>query len=164
MATHADDLALLSELHRDKLAARQRHVAVARLVSDYEFNNAYQYVVNREDTHLAWLESAIRELGGAPAVADEPSIAAPAGKKADRFLPLVADDARAAEALVAAWRRKSAAIKSDRHRKMVSVMLGETLEHKRFFDQMLAGRDDLLGRRMAGASTGDGVMPVRWIE
>jgi len=44
------------------------------------------------------------------------------------------------------------------------VILGETLEQKRFFDQMLSGQDDLLGRRMKGASTGDGVMATRWIE
>ena len=43
-------------------------------------------------------------------------------------------------------------------------MLGEMREHQRFFEYALQGRDDLLGRRMEGASTGDGVMPVRWVE
>ena len=42
-------------------------MAVARFVTDYEFNNAYQYVINREDVHLAWLEAAIGDLGGKPA-------------------------------------------------------------------------------------------------
>ena len=74
MATQNDDLALLVELHKDKLAARQRHVAVAKLVSDYEFNNAYQYVINREDTHLQWLEAAIAKLGGTPSTVPEPSV------------------------------------------------------------------------------------------
>ena len=46
---------------------------------------------------------------------------------------------------------------------MLQVILGETLEHKRFFDQILAGREDLLGRRMDGAGTGNGVLGVRWI-
>ena len=49
----------------------------------------------------------------------------------------------------------------------MNVVLGETLEHKRFFDQMLAGREDLLGRRANGPKvkgTGDGVLPVRWLE
>ena len=41
-----------------------------------------------------------------------------------------------------------------RHRSMLRVILGETLEHKRFFDQALAGRTDLLGRRADGAGTG----------
>ncbi len=30
---------------------------------------------------------------------------------------------------------------------MLNVILGETLEQKRFFEQALAGRHDLLGRR-----------------
>ena len=47
---------------------------------------------------------------------------------------------------------------------LLTVMLGEILEHKRFFEQARAGREDLLGRRMPGASTGDGVLPTRWIS
>jgi Mn-containing catalase len=161
-----EDLALLTELHRDKFVERQRHVAVAKLVSDYEFNNAYQYVINREDTHLTWLEAAIEDLGGTPTTVPEPSVEAIFAKKNtnERFMPHVIEDSKTAAALVAKWRPKSAAIQSDRHRKLAGVILGETLEQKRFFDQMLSGQDDLLGRRMKGASTGDGVMPVRWVE
>jgi hypothetical protein len=50
---------------------------------------------------------------------------------------------------------------------MMQVILGETLEQKRFFDQMIAGKDDLLGRRANGPGregTGDGVLPVRWMK
>ena len=48
---------------------------------------------------------------------------------------------------------------------MLNVILGETLEHKRFFEQALAGRTDLLGRRADGAGTGGGVLPhAGWIE
>jgi hypothetical protein len=50
---------------------------------------------------------------------------------------------------------------------MMSVVLGETLEQKHFFDLMVAGRDDVLGRRSNGPGspgTGNGVLPVRWIE
>ncbi len=43
------------------------------------------------------------------------------------------------------------------------MILGETLEQQRFFEQALAGREDLLGRRADGAGTGDGVMPTRWV-
>ncbi len=52
-----------------------------------------------------------------------------------------------------------------RHRKMLSVVLGETLEQKRFFEQAAAGRTDLLGRRGAslGPSHGE-VLPTRWLE
>ena len=39
---------------------------------------------------------------------------------------------------------------------MMKVILGETLEQKRFFDQMPPGREDLLGRRANGpGSPGD---------
>jgi hypothetical protein len=50
---------------------------------------------------------------------------------------------------------------------MMDVVVGETLEHKRFFDQIVAGREDVLGRRANGPGspgTGDGVLAVRWIE
>jgi hypothetical protein len=62
----ADLLAVLREFHHDKLALRERHVAVSRYVSDYDFNNTYQYIVAREDVQLSWLEAAIAELGGNP--------------------------------------------------------------------------------------------------
>jgi hypothetical protein len=51
-----------------------------------------------------------------------------------------------------------------RHRGLLRVILGETLEHRRFFDQALAGRHDVLGRRPDGAGTGGGVLADRWIE
>jgi len=160
----ADDLALLRELHRDKMTQYLRHIAVAALITDYEFNNAYQYVINREDTHLRWLESAITEFGGTPETVATPTVTAAAGKKNDMFLPLVAVDAEQAGALVAKWKPRAADIRSDRHRKLVGVIVGETSEGQRFFDQVGQGQDDLLGRRTNGAITGDGVMPVRWVE
>ena len=42
---------------------------------------------------------------------------------------------------------------------MLRSSLGETLEQKRFFDQALAGRTDLLGRRADGAGTDGAVLP-----
>ena len=158
-----DLLSVLTEFHREKLAMRQRHAAVARQVGNYSFNNTYQYVIAREDVHLSWLEAAIQELGGAPDRVDEPSLP-PVGKGADAFRPLVETDARDAAAFVARWRPRVGDITHARHRSMLHVVLGEVLEHKRFFDQMLAGRDDLLGRRMDGAGTGNGVLGVRWLE
>ena len=52
-----------------------------------------------------------------------------------------------------------------RHAKMLAVILGEVLEQKRFFEQALAGRTDLLGRRadVLEPSYGE-VLPTRWIE
>jgi hypothetical protein len=155
----------LEAFHKDKLTLRQRNVAVARLVSDYHFNNTYQYVISREDVHLSWIEAAIADLGGTPSDVSEPTLPA-LGRKAS-FLPLVEQDARDAEAFVARWRPRLAEVGNARHRNMMQVVLGETLEQKRFFDQMLAGRNDLLGRRANGPGpegTGNGVLPVRWIE
>ena len=157
-----DTLALLLECHREKLTLRQRHAAVARHVGNYSFNNTCQYVIAREDVHLAWLEAAIADLGGTPAEVSEPELPSP-GKKKDSFVPLIQQDAREAEAFVARWRPRLAEVTNARHGTMLQVILGETLEHKRFFDQIAAGRDDVLGRRAEGAGTGDGVLGVRWL-
>ncbi len=163
--TPAELLATLQACYVEKLALRQRHVAVARRVSDYDFNNTYQYVIAREDVHLSWLAAAIAELGGTAEEQPEPDLP-PAGKKPS-FLPFVTDDARQADAFVARWRARLPEITNARHRGMIQVILGETLEHKRFFDQIVAGREDVLGRRSNGPGspgTGDGVLPVRWME
>jgi hypothetical protein len=161
----ADLVSILRQFHHDKLAIRQHHVAVARYVSDYDFNNTYQYVINREDVHLSWIEAALTELGETPESMPEPQVADP-GRKGS-IQPLISEDARAAGEFVARWRPRLGDVTDTRHRNMMSVVLGETLEQKRFFDQMLAGREDLLGRRANGPGspgTGDGVMGVRWIE
>jgi hypothetical protein len=113
--------------------------------------------------HLSWLEAAIRDLGGTPGTAGEPALPSP-GKKPDSFLPLVQEDSREAAAFVERWRPRAGEVTHARHRNMLKVILGEVLEQKRFFDQMTAGRDDLLGRRMDGAGTGNGVLGVRWLE
>ena len=76
------------------------------------------------------------------------------------------EDARDAQAFVDRWRP---ARRRDGQRaacaRCCGVILGETLEQKRFFEQALAGRTDLLGRRGAtlGPSHGE-VLPSRWIE
>ncbi len=158
-------VSVLREFYRDKLTLRQRHVAVARQVGDYDANNTYQYVIAREDVHLAWIDAAIREQGGEAEDVGEPSIA-PLGKK-ESVTPLVSEDARAAQAFVDKWRPRLADVTHARDRGMMQVVIGETLEQKRFFDQIVAGREDVLGRRSNGPGspgTGDGVLPVRWIE
>jgi len=71
----ADLLELLREFYRDKSAVRQRHVAGAKFVGDYDFNNTYQYVINREDVQLSWVRDAIADLGGTPEDAPEPRLA-----------------------------------------------------------------------------------------
>jgi hypothetical protein len=158
-------VSVLREFHRDKLTLRQRHAAVARLVGDYDANNAYQYVIAREDVHLQWLEAALLELDAGPDHVDEPTLE-PLRRK-ESSTPLTSQDVRDAEAFVQKWRPRLAEVTHARHRGMMQVIIGETLEQKRFFEQIVAGRDDVLGRRANGPGspgTGDGVIAVRWIE
>ena len=47
---------------------------------------------------------------------------------------------------------------------MLAVILGEVLEQQRFFEQALAGRTDLLGRRGQNLEPAQGeVLPSRWV-
>jgi hypothetical protein len=75
------------------------------------------------------------------------------------------EDGRDAQAFVDRWRPRIAHMTNARHAKMLAVILGEVLEQKRFFEQALAGRTDLLGRRadVLEPSYGE-VLPTRWIE
>jgi hypothetical protein len=161
----ADLLAILRDCHREKLTLRQRHVAVAKQVSQYDANNTYQYVINREDLHLSWLEAAIAELDGTTEAVPEPML--PRLGRKESFMPMVQQDARDAEAFVARWRPRAGGISNARHRNMLTLILGETGEQKRFFEQIAAGRTDQLGRRSNGPGspgTGDGVIDSRWLE
>jgi hypothetical protein len=156
-------LDLLREFYRDKATMRQRHAASARFVANYDFNNTYQYVINREDVQLQWLRDAIADLGGAVDDVPQPELA-PAGKAADAQTVVIHEDRDGAQTFVDRWRAPIEQVTHARNRVMLRVILGETLEQKRFFDQALAGRQDLLGRRADGAGTGGGVLPTRWVE
>jgi hypothetical protein len=159
----ADLLQMLRELYREKSAMRQRHVAGARFVTDYDFNNTYQYVINREDVHLAWVRDAITDLAGAAEDAPEPHIQA-SGKKDDAQAAVIREDRDSAQTFVDRWRDRVEHVTHARNRTMLRVVLGETLEQKRFFEQALAGRSDLLGRRAEGAGTKGAVLPARWVN
>lgn len=155
-------LELLRAFHHDKLAMRQRHVAAAQVVSDYNFNNTYQYIIAREDMHVRWLADAVLDLGGQANEAVDGDLR-PKGKGRDAQRSVIADDSDGAQRFLDKWRPRIDALPNARHRTMLNVILGETLEHKRFFDLALAGREDLLGRRADGAGTGGGVMANRWV-
>jgi hypothetical protein len=161
LVTAAERLEFLTAFYRDKLALRNRHVAAARFVSDYNVNNTYQYVINRDDMHVRWLQDAISDAGGTPeeqAVAD-----LDLGKDKDAQRKVVTADRDAAQKFVERWRDRVDVLPNARHRGMLRVILGESLEQQRFFEQALAGREDLLGRRADGAGTGDGVLSTRWV-
>jgi hypothetical protein len=154
--------ALLEEFYREKLAIMLRHQAGARVIGQYDFNNTYQYVVNRDDVQLSWLSTAIAELGGTVSDGQVPD----RGERSkDRARRVLEEDAADAQAFVDRWRPRIAGMSNARHAKMLSLILGETLEQKRFFEQALAGQTDLLGRRPdhVGPRVGE-VLPTRWIE
>ena len=156
---------LLEEFYRDKLTELLRHQAGARLVGQYDINNTYQYIINREETQLSWLATAITELGGTtPADGSEPDRGA-GGRWKGESQAVIEEDSRAAQAFAEKWRPRVDTMTNARHRGMLRVILGETLEQKRFFDQALAGDMDLLGRRTSDVGPRVGaVLPTRWIE
>jgi hypothetical protein len=159
----AETLELLREFYKDKASLRQRHAAGARFVTNYDFNNTYQYVIAREDVQLRWLLDAIADLGGSVETVPEPSLN-PSGRGDQVQTAILREDSNGAQAFVDWWRDRVEKVTNARNRNMLKVILGETLEHRRFFDQALAGRDDLLGRRADGAGTEGVVMPTRWVE
>jgi hypothetical protein len=158
-----DVLALLQEFYRDKLKALIGHIAGSRGIPQYDANNAYQYIVNREEVQLSWLRTAIAELGGSVPEGENGPPQAPPVRRASQAI--LEDDARGAQAFVDKWRPRVEAMTNARHRGMLRVVLGETLEQKRSFDQALAGQTDLLGKRseQVGPRVGH-VLPERWIE
>jgi len=157
-------LALLQEFHREKLTMMLQHQAGARLIGQYDINNTYQYIINREEAQLTWVATAVTELGGTVADVSEP-VRAATGKGAAAAQTVLEQDLQDAQHFVDRWRPRIDEMANARHAKMLRVILGETLEQKRFFEQALAGRHDLLGRRGAqvGPSHGE-VLPSRWIE
>jgi hypothetical protein len=159
-----DILPLLLEFHGEKLAMLLRHQAGARLVGQYDVNNTYQYIVNREEAQLSWLGVAIAELGATAPDATDPGRGV-VGKACDAGHQVIEEDSRDAQAFVDRWKPRVDVMPNARHAKMLRVILGETLEQKRFFDQALAGRTDLLGKRGAQVGPSHGVvLPSRWIE
>ena len=159
---------LLTAFAAERLSLLARHEAGARAVSHYDFNNAYQYVISREETHITWLQSALAETGAAlpspAAVMPVPEI--PKGKKGDPavFRGVLKDDAVRLAAFVDTWRERVAAMTHARHRIMLDVILGESREHERIFEQATAGIEDVLGRRTGGVPRQGAVLPTRWLE
>ena len=159
-----DLLPLLQEFYRDELTSLLRHQAAATHVTQYDANNTYQYIINREEAHLSWVGKAIADLGGPVPDAADPARQV-TGKGEAAAHAIIDEDARDAQAFVDRWRPRVEAMSNARHAKMLRVILGEKLEQKRFFEQALAGRRDLLGRRgeQLGPAIGE-VLPTRWVE
>ncbi len=157
-----DLLELLTDFHRDKLTMFRRHIAAARHVSNYDFNNAYQYVIAREDTHQTWVRDAILGMGGEPVDVPESEVRVD-GKGSEAERSVIAEDRDGAQRFVDKWRSRIERVTNARHRTMLNVVIGETLEHKRFFEQALAGVTDLLGSHDDGVVHRGRVLPTRWV-
>jgi hypothetical protein len=159
---------ILTDFAADRVSLLERHEAGARAVSHYDFNNAYQYVINREETQLGWLQSALGELTaafpGPSATIPVPEI--PKGKKGDPgvFRGVLEDDARHLASFVERWRPRVAGVAHARHRIMLDVILGESREHQRVFEQAAAGVEDVLGKRTGGVPRQGAVLSTRWME
>jgi hypothetical protein len=155
-------VALLQECYRERLAMVERHKAVATHVTDYDVNNAYQYIVNREETHLRWIADALDEAGASvPDSAAAPSITKDRAK--DAWRGLVGEDARMGQAFLDKWRPRVETLTQARDRTMLRLMLGEVQEQTRTFEQASAGVDDLLGRKDVGSGKRGEVGAARWI-
>ena len=155
---------LLTEFAAARLALLQRHEAGARVVAHYDFNNAYQYVIAREETHLVWLRDALVALGlDSPAPGSTLPVPERAGDDNVNRLVLQ-DDARQLRAFVEHWQPVVATMPNARHQKVLAVILGESLEHTRLFEQAASGVEDVLGRRTGGVPRTGGVLPTRWVE
>ena len=160
---------LLTDLAAERVALVERHEAGARVMSHYDFNNTYQYVIAREETHLEWLGTALADFGAALPKASS-SLPVPAVGKISKkvepaaFKAILDDEVRTLGAFVQKWRPKVDSLTHARHRTMLNVVLGESLEHQRLFTQAAGGFEDLLGKRTDGALRVGGVLPARWQE
>ena len=159
----------LSTFAAERLAVLQRLEAAARVVSHYDFNNTYQYVISRQETQVAWVQNALAEFG-APLPSPAATLPAPeapkVGKKVDvgAYRGILEDDAKHLGSFVARWQSRVDEMSHARHRLMLNVILGESKEHQRLFEQAAAGFEDVLGKRTPNAARVGAVLPTRWME
>jgi hypothetical protein len=152
---------LIRDFYLERVSLLMRHEDVARVITDYDINNAYQYIVAREETHLSWLQHALLDLG-APLV-DDPARGATLSAKGDAWKTLAGEDARSNAQFVDKWRPRVETVSNARHKGMLKVILGEMLEHKRLFDQAAAGNRALIGTSLDYNDHDGDVMAERFV-
>jgi hypothetical protein len=153
---------LIRDFYVERVTLLMRHEDVARVITDYDINNAYQNIISREETHLSWLQHALLDLGAGLA-ADPSRGAAIAPMKGDAWTSLSGEDARANAQFVEKWRPRIETVTNARHKGMLKIILGEMLEHQRLFEQAAAGRRDLIGTSLEINDHSGDVMTTRWI-
>jgi hypothetical protein len=157
---------LIRDFYLERLALLMQHESAARYVSDYDVNNAYQYIINREETHISWLQHALLDLGiEIPADPARPDIKPTRKTKGNEaVLELTGNDATANQRFVDKWRDPVEQVTNARHKGMLRVILGEMLEHRRLFEQASQGRTDIIGTHLAINERRGKVLDTRWIE
>lgn len=153
---------LLQSFHAERLSLLRRHVASASVVTDYDVNNAYQYVIAREETHVYWVHRAILDVGATVLPEPDHVLGVPAAGQSGK--DVAAADAVANHEFVAKWTPLVAAVTHARHHKMLEVILGEMQEHERLFAQAGQGRTDIIGTPVAGTVRSGAVLATRWVE
>ncbi|HJU43264.1 MAG TPA: hypothetical protein VJ691_10635 [Vicinamibacterales bacterium] len=152
---------LIRDFYLERVAQLMRHEDVAVTVTDYDINNAYQYIIAREQTHLSWLQHALLDLG-AP-LPQDPGRATALSAKGDAWKRFAEEDARGNGQSVEKWRPLVEGVTNARHKGMLTVILGELLEHKRLFEQAAQGRRDLIGKSLDINDHSGDVMPARFV-
>ena len=154
---------LLRDFYLERLALLMRHEAAARHIGDYDVNNAYQYIINREETQISWLQHALVDLGGdVPPDPSAPAVSA-SGKADDVVARLSGEDAGLNQQFIDKWRDRIEQVTNARHQGMLRIILGEMLEHKRLFEQAAEGRRDILGKSMDIHERRGKVLGARWV-
>lgn len=155
---------LLHQFYLERLALLMRHERSAQVMGDYDINNAYQYVLAREETHVSWVQHALLDRG-AEVPADPPAPPAfEVGKRGPSASDVAREDARLNDQFIEKWRTLVASITHARHQGMLKVILGEMAEQRRFFEQAAAGRTDLLGKALPINERVGQVLATRWVE
>jgi rubrerythrin len=154
---------LLREFYLERLTLLMRHEGAARFVTDYDINNAYQYIISREETHISWLQHALVDMGAELPATPSSQDVKPSRKGDEAVRELTSADARGNKEFVEKWRGRIEAVTNARHKGMLRVILGEMLEHERLFDQASEGRTDIIGKPMAIHERRGKVLATRWV-
>ena len=155
---------LIRDFYVERLTLLLQHEAAARFISDYDVNNAYQYIIAREETHVSWLQNALLDVGVQLPTEPSASDLKPAKKGKDALLELSAADASGNTRFVSKWRDRVEQVTHARHRGMLRVVLGEMLEHARLFEQASQGRTDIIGTALPIHTRRGEVLGTRWVE
>jgi hypothetical protein len=155
---------LIRDFYLERLVLLLQRESAARFVTDYDVNNAYQYVISREEAHVSWLQHALIDLGvPMPPDPARPDVV-PARKGPEAVREIGRADARANRQFVDKWKDRVDLVTHARHKGMLKVILGEMLEHERLFAQASEGRTDIIGTALPINERRGQVIDTRWLE